>query len=122
MADIKELIGKTLTEIQRGEDTLRFICSDGDEFLMHHSQDCCESVIIEDIVGDLEDLIGAPILKAGEDGSETKPADIKRDYTPESETWTFYNLATIKGYVTIRWFGSSNGYYSESVSFDKTVG
>jgi len=47
--------------------------------------------------------------------SEGEPA-VDPEYD-DSFTWTFYKFATIKGSVTLRWYGSSNGYYSESVSF-----
>jgi len=115
-ADFSDLIGATLTGIVRskdddGGDQLAFTASDGRVWEMYHNQDCCESVYIEDIVGNLEDLLHAPILQAdAESNSSGEPGDY-------SATWTFYKIATIHGYVTIRWYGSSNGYYSESVSF-----
>lgn len=120
---LEELVGKVLTEVRGavGDDTLEFVCEDGSIYALYHSQDCCESVTIESIVGYPSDLIGAPILKAEESSSNETPDGFVHDYEPDSQTWTFYKLATIKGYVDIRWFGSSNGYYSESVNFARVA-
>lgn len=119
-AEFSDLVGRTLTRAERiGDDRIEFDDTNGNKFALWHCQDCCESVEIESITGDLEDLVGTPILLAEEASSDNAPADVKRDYTPESETWTFYKLRTIKGSVDIRWFGESNGYYSEGVDFDQ---
>ena len=122
--EISELVGKTVVSIDKKEDELIFICATGEKFKMYHSQDCCESVTIEDICGDLNDLIGTPILKAEEVLNYEPTSEEDKQRTKEANewgscTWTFYKFATIKGYVDIRWFGKSNGYYSESVDFQK---
>jgi len=124
MVEFKDLLGKILTkiDINRGADTITFHCEDGTSYQQYHCQDCYETVIIDDIVGDLEDLIGNPILLA-EEVSNYEPIteeDIKRTKEMNewgSCTWTFYKLATVKGYVDIKWFSESNGCYSESVDF-----
>ena len=115
---IEVLLGKTLKRIDNREDEIEFETTEGQVYLMHHNQDCCESVTVEEIVGDLNDLIGMPILLAEE---ATNSDDPPKEGADDSYTWTFYKIATNKGYATIRWFGSSNGYYSESVDFDPKI-
>lgn len=117
-AHISDLIGKTLKKIDIANYEIEFTCDDDSKYQMSHDQDCCENVSVEDVVGDINDLIGSPILKASEDTNNENPEGIKKE-SQDSFTWTFYNLATIKGHVTIRWYGESNGYYSEDVSFYK---
>lgn len=110
VCEISKMIGCTFVNIENKDNIeLYFYLKNGDYFIMLHQQDCCEQVSIEDINGDLQDLIGSPILKAEESRSN---GDGKYG---DSETWTFYHLATKKGYVTLRWYGTSNGYYSEDV-------
>lgn len=113
-----ELVGKTLVEITGGvdDDRMTFKTDDGKEYVLYHSQDCCERVIVNDINGDLKDLIGTPITMADESSNSDDIIDGKPEY-PDSWTWTFYKLATAKGFVDIRWLGESNGYYSERVTF-----
>ena len=123
-AEISELVGKTVVSIDEKDNELIFICATGEKYKMYHSQDCCENVSIENICGDLEDLIGTPILKAEELSNYEPVSEGDKQRTKEAEeygscTWTFYKFATIKGYVDIRWYGESNGYYSESVDFQK---
>lgn len=121
MANVSELVGQTIKEITGGvgSERMTFDMESGESYAMYHTQDCCESVDIHDIAGDLNDLIGSPLLVAEETTSNEAPEDVKHEYSIESQTWTFYRFQTIKGGVTIRWFGQSNGYYSESVYFEK---
>jgi hypothetical protein len=117
---VSDLVGMTMSAVEKKEDeAIVFTSVDGRRFRLYHSQDCCESVTIESVVGDLQDLVGSPILLAEEATSNDWPAGVPKSEYTDSYTWTFYKFATIKGYVDIRWFGESNGYYSESVDFEE---
>lgn len=120
-AEVKDILGLTLESIDKVDDNvLIFTTTCNQRYMMHHDQDCCECVWIEDICGELKDLVGSTITLAEESSSSLTEEELGED-SEGSGTWTFYKFATIKGYVDIRWCGTSNGYYSESVDFVKVV-
>ena len=118
--DIDVLKGKTLVNVVRGHygsnDALFFKTADREFYIMTHNQDFCENVSIDDICGDFADLLNEEILTA-EELNNDYPVDEER--IQETYTWTFYHLATFHGDVTIRWFGTSYGYYSERANLYK---
>lgn len=118
--DVDVLIGKTLVRVQQIErEQLLFLTSDGKVYRLYHAQECCETVTIEEIVGDLNDLVGTPLLVA----EKQKSSDGSLADPPECVcgTWTFYKFSTIKGSVTIRWYGEGSGDYSEEVDFEEVM-
>ena len=117
-----ELMGKTLVEIECsvGDEQAKFITKDGEKYHLTYYADCCANCTIEDVCGDVRDLLNEPILLAEEVTSNENPEGVEPEYQ-DSFTWTFYKLATNKGFCTIRWYGKSNGYYSETATFEKVL-
>lgn len=113
--DISVLKGKRIVRVEGlecGKDEIEIACADGSLYKMYHYQDCCESVRLEDIVGDPSDLTGL-VVDARQESREAT----EEERSDDSATWTFYIIQTERGCVTLRWLGESNGYYSESVDF-----
>lgn len=114
---LDELKGVTLasvTGLEKDSQRAFFTAVDGRRWVMLHEQDCCEHVWLEDVTGDVADLVGHPIVEASETSNSNHDSQ-----SEESTTWTFYRFSTVKGTVTLRWCGQSNGYYSESVQFQR---
>ncbi len=117
--EISDMIGVTMIRVlgaESGNDEMVFESENGTKYIFYHSQDCCESVYLDEIHGDIHWLVGSPITQAEEISNEPPPESESR-FKDDSETWTFYKFATVKGSVTVRWYGTSNGYYSERVDF-----
>lgn len=113
--EIKEMVGADIARVtgEKGDEEMVFEARDGRRFVFRNDENQLNDVdvLIEDICGDLDDLVGTLVL-AEEVSSEGAP-----ELDAYSYTWTFYRFATAKGTVTVRWLGQSNGYYSESVDF-----
>lgn len=103
--NIKDLIGQTIIRIDKTDYEISFTTKEGKDYLIYHEQDCCEEVYIKDICGKIKDLVDAPLLMAEEITDNN-----------DDHEWTFYKFATIKGYVTIQWYGDPDSYYSTKVN------
>jgi hypothetical protein len=132
------MIGLTMKSVEENVDEevgnqMTFESECGKVFTFYHEQDCCEHVRIEDVCGDLSDLVGSPLLVAEEvtNSDEYYELEPKSEgtgqpydddyYGGEVSLWTFYKFATVKGSVTVRWVGTSNGYYSMGVDYSESV-
>jgi hypothetical protein len=117
MGFLQDIIGNTIVEIKgmvQDSDEIIFTLKNGDKWKMYHEHYCCERVWLEDINGTIENILNSPILRFDEKIQDDKNA-------PECGTFTFYTIATKKGYLDLRWHGESNGNYSESVNFQKIL-
>lgn len=108
----KELEGKIITQVDEYAAECVFHLSTGEQYKMWHDQDCCEYVRLESVDQPWETIYGSPVLLA-EERTNTKETSDGRC------THTFYTIRTVQGTVNIRWIGESNGFYSESVDFEK---
>lgn len=111
-ADFFELIGKTIISL----DETNIETSDGAKYYFYHEQDCCETVDLYKIKGNIDDILNSPVTLAEEDGAA--PECWKPEYV-ESYTFSNYFLETVKGRLEIYFLGESNGYYGESMNFYK---
>jgi hypothetical protein len=113
MAEFKDFVGKTCVKIdgmKDNSDDMLMTFSDGSTISMYHYQDCCESVYIADVAGDPDDLLNTPLLMCEE--AESGPYEPQPGYEEWTDLW--FKFRTMKGDVTLRWRGESNGSYSQT--------
>lgn len=102
--------GNDVIKNNSGYAELYFHTLSGRKFKMHHYQDCCEYVDLEDI--DSPEVLCGAVIDAEEVTED--------DGSAEDAMWTFYKISVAhRGSCTLRWYGSSNGFYSIAVYFEE---
>ena len=118
--EVEDIKG-TIKHLDMDGDSMQIEMQDGTKYLFEHTQDCCETVYIYDIYGEPHRLKGQCLLLVEENVTCDRPLDVEaKDVSADfSETWTTYIFKTDSESLVVRWFGTSNGYYSESVDISK---
>lgn len=71
----------------------------------------------------MDNIVGSPITNAYEmsdPGDIAQAEQMSLEKGQDSFTWTYYEIATVKGKWICRWFGQSNGYYCETPTIRRT--
>jgi len=103
MAEISDLLGKTITKIEFEDDfsAMHFHCSN-DHFYSMCDEEGKNFISLESIIGNLNNLINSPII-------ETKKDVI--------DNYTFFSISTEKGNVAVKWAIKTNEYEHKEVDF-----
>ena len=115
--ELKGQIVKEITGLEKNSPEVHIVTNQTTYKLYHH-QDCCESVFVENVIGDEKDILNEEIIFAEEDAGANDP-DWYGDNYNDSHTWTKYVLKTKNASLEFWFLGESNGYYNESVSIKK---
>jgi len=115
--ELKGQIVKKITGLEKNSPEVHIVTNQTTYKLYHH-QDCCESVLVENVIGDEKDILNEEIIFAEEDAGANDP-DWYDEHYNDSHTWTKYVLKTKNASLKFWFLGESNGYYNENVSIEK---
>ena len=113
---MERLVGEVITgyKINSDDEILLKLYTKDKIIIFYHDQECCEEVWLETDPEEIKRIIGSPILQAEE---RTEECEELEEWW-ERNTYTFYTIRTLKDTLTLRFIGTSNGYYSEDVDIE----
>jgi hypothetical protein len=80
---------KFIKGLEEESDEVLFYCNDGSIYKMYHEQECCECVSIDDVSGNVDDIIGSKILQAD---VYTKDMEDEREDADSSFKWAYKDI------------------------------
>lgn len=110
--DFDVLVGQAFDEVVLCEDTddPLFIRGGKAIYTMLHEQKCCESVYLNEVIGDLAVLSGEPIVSCEQSWSCHELIDATDDWLD----WCFYKVNTAAGSVVFWWIASGDGCMTDN--------
>lgn len=100
--------GKRVTNATCDGSDVDLTFDDGSSVRFYSVQDCCNDMYIEDGADDVPSLIGEVVTICESVSDADAPEGVEIECAQEYEEWTFLKI----NHVTLRWFGTSNGYYA----------